>query len=306
MRRILSASAGAIALSGAALAADLPARAPPPVYLPPPPPTWTGLYVGLNAGYTWSNSNTVNTFTANVFGNPILRPPGSATAFSISSAALATARLPSRIDGFIGGGQFGYNYQFGSWVTGLELDFQGIAAGGGSSTLLSSATVPGFAAFPINQTLSVSRSLDWFGTVRGRVGFTVWPTLLVYGTGGLAYGQASSSTSILQSIQNVGAVPPYGSFGTFSQALAGWTAGGGLEWLFFPNWSLKVEYLYYDLGRATYALSPLTSFANIGGLTIPRTSGAPVSRTTFNGNIVRVGINYHFNWGYPAPIVAKY
>lgn len=72
------------------------------------------------------------------------------------------------------------------------------------------------------------------------------------------------------------------------------------------SWSLKLEYLYYDLGRATYALSPLTSFAIIGGPPILRTVGAPVSGTRFNGNVVRAGINYHFNWGMPAPVVAKY
>ncbi|MGH6936885.1 MAG: outer membrane protein [Methylocella sp.] len=295
LRRILLASASALALSGAALAAE------PPPYVPPPPPTWTGLYVGLNAGYTWSNSNTVNTVTTNVFSNPAI--PGSA-AFGIAEAALATANLPSRIDGFIGGGQTGYNYQFGSWVTGLELDFQGIAGGGRSSTLLSSATVTFAPGNPINQTLSVSRNLDWLGTVRGRFGYLMTPTVLIYGDGGLAYGQVSSSTSILQNIGNFGAtVPPFGSFGTFSQTRVGWTAGGGLEWLFFPNWSLKVEYLYYDLGRATYALSPLNSFAIGFG---PRDSALPVSTTRFNGNIVRAGINYHFNWGWPAPAVTRY
>jgi outer membrane immunogenic protein len=300
LRRTLLASAGAISLSGAALAAE-----PPPV---PPPPvmTWTGFYAGLNAGYTWSASNTVNTFTANVFGTPLLI---GGPAFGVAGAALATANLPSRPDGFIGGGQAGYNYQFGSWVTGLELDFQGIAGGGRSSTLGSSAIVPGFEGFPINQTLSVSRNLDWLGTVRGRFGYLMTPTVLIYGDGGLAYGQVSSSTSILQNIGNTPAVPPFGSFGTFSQTRVGWTAGGGLEWLFFPNWSLKVEYLYYDLGRATYALSPLNSVAigvGPGGATIPRSSALPVSTTRFNGNIVRAGLNYHFNWGWPAPVVARY
>jgi outer membrane immunogenic protein len=304
LRRILLASAGAMALAGPALAADLPYRGPPPVYVPPPPIyTWTGAYAGLNAGYTWSNSNNVTTRTGVVFGNPIL---GGSTVAAVTSAALATGNLPAKIDGFIGGGQFGYNYQFGnSFVTGLELDFQGVASSNSRTTRFSSAPIPGFFPIALNSVLSSSRSLGYLGTVRGRIGFLITPTWLIYGTGGLAYGGASTSTDIRQQFANTAAVPnAFASAGRFSHALAGWTAGGGVEWLFYPNWSLKVEYLYYDLGRVTYNLSPLTSF-NFAGA--PFTGGAPVSSTRFNGNIVRAGINYHFNWGYPpAPVVAKY
>ena len=303
LRCTLLASVGAIALTGSALAADLPYRAPPPVYLPPPPvPTWTGLYLGINAGYTWSNTNAVRTVTANVFGNPALV---GGPQFGVASAALAAASVPAKIDGFIGGGQIGYNYQFAnSFVVGLEADIQGIAASGGRTTRFSQATAAGFAGFPINQTLSASRDLDYLGTVRGRLGFPITPTLLVYGTGGLAYGQTKSSTNITQVVLNAAALPnAYSSFGRYSNTRVGWTAGGGIEWLFTPNWSLKAEYLYYDLGSATYALSPLQNFNAAGTLF---TQGAPVSRTRFTGNVVRAGLNYHFNWGYPAPIVAKY
>jgi outer membrane immunogenic protein len=302
LRRTLLASAGAMALTGAALAADLPSRAPPPVYLPPPPIfTWTGLYVGLNAGGTWSNNNTVNTATADVFGNPALGGP----AFGVASAALATASVPAKIDGFIGGGQIGYNFQFAnSWVVGLEADIQGIAASNGSTLVFRQAFVPTFPLNPIDQNLSSRRRLDYIGTVRGRLGFTITPTFLVYGTGGLAYGQTKSSTSITQIVESDPILPNhYSSFGSFSNTRVGWTAGGGVEWLFAPNWSVKAEYLYYDLGSVTYGLSPLQNF-NSGGTLF--TSGAPVSRTRFTGNIARAGLNYHFNlWG-PAPIVAKY
>jgi outer membrane immunogenic protein len=302
-RRTLLASAGAIALTGAALAADLPSRPPPPVFLPPPPIfTWTGLYVGLNAGYTWSNSNRVDTATADVFGNPAFvgGPP-----FGVASAALATGSVPAKIDGFIGGGQIGYNYQFAnSFVVGLEADIQGIAASNGGTLVFSQTTVGGFPTIPIDQNLFSRRRLDYLGTVRGRLGFTITPTFLVYGTGGLAYGQTRSSTSITQIVESDPALPNhYSSFGSFSNTRVGWTAGGGVEWLFAPNWSVKAEYLYYDLGSVTYGLSPLQNFNNAGVLF---TSGAPVSRTRFTGNIVRAGLNYHFNlWG-PAPIVAKY
>jgi outer membrane immunogenic protein len=302
-RRTLLASVGAIAVTGAALAADLPSRAPPPVFLPPPPIfTWTGLYAGLNAGYTWSNSNTVNTATADLFGNPDL--PGG-PAFGVASAALATRSVPAKIDGFIGGGQIGYIWQLtNSWVVGLEADIQGIAASNGSTLEFSQATVADFPGNPIDQNLSSRRRLDYLGTVRGRVGFTITPTFLVYGTGGLAYGQTKSSTSSTQIVESDPALPNhYSSFGSFSNSRVGWTAGGGAEWLFAPNWSVKAEYLYYDLGSVTYGLSPLQNFNSAGTLF---TSGAPVSRTRFTGNIVRAGLNYHFTFPPPPPIVAKY
>src|SRR5580704_15427107 len=215
-RRTLLASVGAIAVTGAALAADLPSRAPPPVFLPPPPIfTWTGLYAGLNAGYTWSNSNTVNTATADLFGNPDL--PGG-PAFGVASAALATRSVPAKIDGFIGGGQIGYIWQLtNSWVFGLEADIQGVAANNGGTLVFSQATVAGFPANPIDQNLSSRRRLDYLGTVRGRVGFTITPTFLVYGTGGLAYGQTRASTSITQIVESDPILPNhYSSLGSFS------------------------------------------------------------------------------------------
>jgi outer membrane immunogenic protein len=136
------------------------------------------------------------------------------------------------------------------------------------------------------------------------LGFTITPTFLVYGTGGLAYGGVSTSTNITETLGFGDTPAPFGTFGNFSQSRVGWTAGGGLERLFAPNWSLKVEYLYYDIGRVTYALFPLQQFGLNG--TLLETIGASQSSTRFNGNIVRAGLNYHFNWGYPAPVVAKY
>src|SRR5437660_3912413 len=168
--RIFLASAGAIALSGAALAADLPSRAPPPVYVPPPP-MWTGFYVGLNAGGTRSNTNSIATATANVANFPGLDPLG------VASAALATTSVPVKIDGFIGGGQWGYNYQFGnSWVAGFESDFQGLATSNRTTTLFSQATVAVAGVdLPTNQILTASRRLDWLGTDRVRIGFLISP-----------------------------------------------------------------------------------------------------------------------------------
>jgi outer membrane immunogenic protein len=300
IRRILLASAGALALSGAAFAADLPLRAPPPVYLPPPP-LWTGFYLGMNAGYEWGASNTTNTVTADLFGNPLL---GNGPAYGVASAALATFSLAPKNSGFIGGGQIGYNYQFAnSWVVGLEADFDGIANDNSTTSRFATAKVAGGPAEFLTETVTDSRRLNYLGTVRGRIGYLLTPTLLIYGDGGLAYGGVQSSTGIVQAITAAPFVPsPWGAFGGISSTRIGWTAGGGAEWMFLPNWSAKVEYLYYDLGSVTYGLSPLRS-VNFAGT--PFTTGASVSRTHFNGNIVRVGLNYHFNWGAP-PVVARY
>jgi outer membrane immunogenic protein len=298
-RRSLLASAGAIALTGAALAADL--RAPPPVILPPPPIfTWTGFYVGLNAGGTWSNSARENTTAV-----PLFAAPTFATELTLSSA-LATTSVPISTSGFIGGGQIGYNYQFAnSFVAGIEADIQGVAASNRTDTVFGSGVPVGFPAETINSTVTARERIDYIGTVRGRLGFTITPTFLVYGTGGLAYGGVNSSVAISQQNLPAGSTfgAPFSSFGSLSNTRVGWTAGGGLEWLFAPNWSVKVEYLYYDLSTATFALSPLTNTFTTGGVVY---SSAPFAKTRFTGNIVRAGLNYHFNlWG-PAPVVAKY
>jgi outer membrane immunogenic protein len=303
--RTLLASAGAIALTGAALAADLPSRAPPPVYLPPPPVfTWTGFYAGLNAGYTFGGSNSVDVVTAAGPADVTIVGPVATDAGS-AAAASATGTLSRHNSGFIGGGQIGYNLQFAnSWLVGIEADIQGTGARSSASAtrVAPLATIPGITA---QSTISVNNALDYLGTVRGRLGLLVTPTLLIYGDGGFAYGGVHQGVDIATFFPggNIGGSP---TFGSFSDTRTGWTAGGGLEWMFSPNWSAKLEYLYYDLGRTTF---------NVGALTLPFSTGITTANlftdpatasTRWNGHIVRVGLNYHFNWGYPAPVVAKY
>jgi outer membrane immunogenic protein len=296
MKKLYSVAAFAAAFAvGTALAADLPSRKGPPPALLPPPPLWTGFYVGLNAGGTFGGGNSVATTAAPVFFAPTWNTE------LATSSALASNVLGSNQGGFIGGGQIGYNWQFGNvFVAGVEADIQGIA-GASTSASAFGAGVP--AAFPgerIVSITSVSRRLDYLGTVRGRLGYLVTPTLLAYGTAGLAYGGAKLNVSILQ--DNLPFGPPFASFGGFSDTRVGWTAGGGLEWMFMPNWSAKVEYLYYDLGNVTAALNPL---ANLSAGGFVRHVSAPFAQTRFDGHVVRAGLNYHFNWG-AAPVVARY
>jgi outer membrane immunogenic protein len=296
MKKVLSVAALAVALTGSALAADLPRyKAPPPPPLPPPP-LWTGFYVGLNAGGTWGNNNNIRTAAAPIFD---VVPNG----LSVPSSFLANFVGSSNSSGFIGGGQLGYNWQFmNSFVGGVEADIQGIARSGGNNTLFSAVqALPTFPAGTVTQIATVNKSLDYVGTVRGRLGWLFTPTLLAYGTGGLAYGGVNMSTTLFQvNVPNFGASSVQGSTGNFSDTRVGWTVGGGLEWMFMPNWSLKAEYLYYDLGTVSYSLTPLTNVTAVLNF-------ASVAQSTarFNGNIVRAGVNYHFNWGAP-PVVAKY
>jgi outer membrane immunogenic protein len=323
MIKILS-SAAAIALTlsiGPALAADLPSRkGPPPIYVPPPPPPmWTGFYLGLNAGGTFGGSDSVTTS-----GGPlglINGPWGPCFPYytNVNNAfgLAANSVNPVSNGGFIGGGQVGYNYQFNNaFVVGLEADIQGIAGSSGSSSVSGFSAINTYPyALPNNvaSTATASKSLNYLGTVRGRIGYLINPTLLVYGTGGLAYGGANLNTSFFAS-DTGGIFQPAVGGSSYSNTLVGWTAGGGLEWMFMPNWSAKLEYLYYDLGTVTTpgSMSAVSYNSYYDGYkNQPATAFGAIAQQTsahFNGHIVRAGVNYHFNWwgGEPAPILAKY
>jgi len=239
--RIIAALA-ASTIAGSAFAADLPSRKEAPVYVAPAPVfTWTGFYVGLNAGYGWldryNRSNWIYNFNSN----------------------------NGSLGGFVGGGQAGYNWQVSPmFVLGVETDFQGATIGSGNNGNW------GYGG--------IIRSVNWFGTVRGRVGVTLFnPQLLVYGTGGFAYGNLNIPTG------------GWWNGGNSGQVATGWTAGGGLEYAFSPNWSAKVEYLFTNIGA---------NYNTWGGW------GSTTERVHIN--TVRAGLNYRFNWGGAGPVVAKY
>jgi len=326
MKKILLSAAVLAATIGSALAADLPSRKAPPAFVPPPPPPlWTGLYVGLNAGYGWGTSTDAGTVSAPIFDSlsvgPLAGfPAGFGTPFGW--AALANTGIANvNQSGFVGGGQVGYNYQWGSnFVVGLEADLGGSAIRGSGSYAGASGAAeslfPGFTDTAVGGGV-VNARIDWMGTVRGRLGYLFTPTLLTYVTGGLAYGGVHASA-----VHSVSATEYLGGAfnwnyntisgaGVYSNTQVGWTIGGGLEWLFMPNWSVKAEALYYDLGNIRFASSPAGIFdANLlGTLGFPGTIAAlhaPITQVKFDGVIARVGVNYHFNWGAPAPVVAKY
>ena len=291
-----------LALGSAAIAADFASIKSAPV----PVTMWTGLYAGLNAGGTWVNNNTLNTSTQLIY-------PNQTTAGLYTAKVLSGPRYLSNSLGFIGGGQIGYNWQipFGGtgFVSGIEADIQGIAGSGSTGSRVTAASPDDFKD-PVNL-LSIQQgkaNLQYIGTVRGRLGYLVMPTLLVYGTGGLAYGGVSVSMTNFQSWvdgdgEDKSAV--IAGSGSYANTQVGWTAGGGLEWMFLPNWSAKVEYLYYDLGRVSGSFA--NTWSGIGGdyAGINDLESITNFSARASGNIVRAGVNYHFNWG-AAPVVAKY
>jgi outer membrane immunogenic protein len=279
----LISAVSATAFTQIASAADLPRKAP--AYVPPPAPvlSWTGWNVGLNAGATWFNNNNINIVSAGVFN-----PAGFNPDIMNQGAAGATANLSNGNKvGFIGGGQIGYNWQFTNWVAGIEADIQGISQSGGNVTATTSVLANN--GVPIITTLDASKKVDWLGTVRGRLGVLAWPTMLIYATGGLAYGEVRSSINISQShavSDTFGATAA-----SFSETRTGWTAGAGAEWLFAPMWGAKLEYLYYDLGDVSYNAGVLNAAFTDGFV---RYGISPEVSTRFNGNIVRLGLNVHF------------
>jgi outer membrane immunogenic protein len=296
---ILTAATG-LMLSGVTLqAADLLSdRAPLSTANVPQPPLWTGLYAGLNAGGTWDT-----TTATSIISGPFLINGAENLPWALSSAVAGPGGVSTRSDGFIGGGQLGFNFQYSSLLLGIEADIQGVAGGNNTVSAVTVAPTP-LSAQGLNfvTTATSGKALDYFGTVRGRVGYLVTPTLLAYASGGLAYGRTVSTTSFTQSIPNdtPGFLFAGAGFGQSSDTRVGWTVGGGVEWMFWPNWSVKVEYQLYNLGKVAYPVGVTTDWY----LSNVLAANAIQAHASFEGQIVRTGVNYHLDWG-PTPVVAK-
>jgi outer membrane immunogenic protein len=296
---VLSAS---VALA-AAQAADMPLKAKAP--LPTPVMSWTGWYAGLNAGGIWPNSDGVTHSATAGFCDPgfagcLAVPTYSST---LATGSTFNAGFGNRAN-FLGGGQFGYDWQLNAnGVAGFETD---IAWTNQSRSVTFASITPNvnFPGFPENYAATITSRLNYIGTVRGRLGFLATPSFLLYGTGGLAYGGTHSVTA--EEANLVGTANTVQGFGggNFGQVRAGWTVGAGGEWMFAPNWSAKLEYLYYDLGSVNYAttLSQVCSSAGCGVVGGVFASTTGTTSLHYSGSIARVGINWHFN----NPLLAKY
>jgi outer membrane immunogenic protein len=214
MNKILLSSVALLGLTAGVMAADLPShRAPAPFVAVVPVFTWTGFYVGANAGYGWQDSD-----------SSIDVPAG---AFGAGSAGGTIVYDEDNGGGFSGGAQIGYNYQIGSFVVGLEADMQWADLGGSSD---GTAVVP--AGFPANFVpAGVAGGVDWFGTVRARAGMT-FDRALIYATGGFAYGSADDSNDFLTDNEDM---------------RTGWVLGAGVEYAFTNNLTAGIEGLWVNL-----------------------------------------------------------
>src|SRR5208337_2174620 len=269
IRKFLLASVGALALTGsAALAADLPSRAPPPVYLPPAPIfTWTGIYVGGQIGYAWTSGN--NQFTG---FDPFF-----------DSGTFLTTSIGGTPSGVIGGANVGYNLQVNQWVIGLEGSVDG--------TSLSNTSA---AFFPDGTTITAHSTADIQGSIRGKLGI-VWDRALIYATGGVAFGCFNTNVSIANTGFLNGGFPFFAN-GSVSSTRVGWTVGGGLQYAVTNNWSVFAEYRYTNWGSINennFGLLTGGEFFN--------------GNRRINQNQVQVGFSYKFDLlPPPAPVVAKY
>jgi outer membrane immunogenic protein len=242
---------------------------------------WSGFYIGGNAGYSWGRARTDGalTGTQNV---SVFRTAGPTLISSVNSALALPLTGRTAINGFIGGGEAGYNWQRAQWLFGVEADFQG-------SDERASGGVCSVAGCPLGSTIfTTNYKLDWFGTVRGRVGFIPVDRVLLYATGGLAYGHFSA---------DVPSLPVF-----WGSTRAGWTVGAGAEVAIDHNWSVKLEYLYVDLGNvggnggaAGTTVSNALNTPSLGFNTVTTTTLASAFNSRFSDNILRVGLNYRFN-----------
>jgi len=248
-----------------------------PVTRGPASPSFAGAYIGLNAGAAWGSSDySTNPGCASSGVNAVFCEVGASEANGAAVGSLGTGSLSS--SGFTGGIQAGYNWQSGNIVFGGEGDF-------GAFNLSKSASPGGTFPEPFLGTafnLNESMSTDWLITLRGRLGYTVTPQLLLYGTAGLALTDFKFSSGY--SDNAIDATFPGGTGSTrVSNVVTGWTIGGGGEWLMDGCWSIKAEYLYVDFGSTNMPVA----LSNTEDFTQTMWVDADLS-----AQVARVGVNY--------------
>src|SRR5439155_2434495 len=225
---------------------------------------WSGPYIGLHAGATWGAS------TATHAGSP-------ESLFAADTPPLPAA---SRVggSGIMAGAQWGYDHLIGSALIGLESDVSltSRAKSDGHGGILSDGR-------PF--TYTAAQNLTWLGTLRARLGYAPVPHLLLYATGGLAYGRGQAAA-----VFDITGVPMRNYRAVFSDLRVGWAAGLGAEYALADTWSARVEYLRYDLGAADAV-----------GLPTPANDGVSThSRFALAGDLVRIGLNYRPRATWPA------
>jgi outer membrane immunogenic protein len=243
MRKLLVAAAALAATSLGAQAADMPVKAP--IRAPAPLWEWTGCYIGIEGGGNWGRTSNID-ITAPFVGIPVTN------AYNLSGGLV--------------GGTGGCNYQIQQWVIGIEGDVSWTNKSGVNNEIA-----------PFNTTATFAVDERWFDTLRGRIGmkFGASNSFLLYATAGGAFASVRATTCLP------------GVFCTSTtNTMTGWTAGGGAEWAFLPAvptphnwWSLKVEYLYADLGSKDFNQDPTLTTSK---------------KISLIDHILRAGLNWHF------------
>jgi outer membrane immunogenic protein len=239
--------------------------------------TWAGPYLGGTIGYSAGKSN-----TDTIFSDPA------------SGAQLFATNGSRRLDGAIGGAQAGYNWLAGMFLAGVEGDLN---YSGQRAKL--NAVCPGEICNPgligvigdpsVTASFEQGQKLEWFATLRARLGVTVTPDAIAYVTGGVAVGEVMTAGTVFGFD---GDGNPVNTIVSSHNTKAGLAVGGGIEGRLVDNWTAKIEYLYLDLGTVNTIPAPA-----------PNSTTAAAFNSRITDNIVRVGINYKFDpneaiWAY--------
>jgi outer membrane immunogenic protein len=284
MRRIslglLAATAMGVIASQGALAADLrPAyKAPPPA--PPPVQDWSGIYVGLEGGYGWGKQNFSNfdPFFASKERLDFCFEENCGPDASIGSVSQS---------GWLFGGFVGAQKQWGSWVLGIEADFD-------ATDIKGSTTVATSFFSELNQQHTFNTKIDELGTVRGKVGWAFSPNWMIYGTGGLALAHVKTDFSAFNLVGDI-----CGVSGFAGTTMFGWTVGAGLDY----KWQLDqgsavvfgVEYLHYQFGEHSLAFGPLQQTGTNLASEFGATSTFTIGDATQTIDVIKGRISYLFS-----------
>ena len=278
------------AVSGTLVPGAQLAQVPPPA--PPPMMNWTGFYVGVNGGWVGSTRDRVNNTAQETAAGGLLTNLSVPGPFGPFGGHPNPVQFNLSYDGWQVGGTFGYNKQVApQWVIGFEMDFD---AGDANGTR--TFAYPGGVLVPFTNTYK--KSVGFLSTDRVRAGFLPTPSLMLFVSAGLAWGE----TEMRASFNCPTCAPPSATQATTTDNHHRWGAGlawgGGAEWMFLPNWSLKAEYIRADLGTTSANLK-----YNYGPGGVPPLPSTSTQKTSahFVDDIVRVGLNFHFAPPPPPP-----
>jgi outer membrane immunogenic protein len=289
---VASASIAAALAWAPALAADMPVKAPVATSY-----SWAGCYLGVNGGLGWNNGHTSYQNNPNApFADPINFVPDP---FGFTEQYIATPTGTGGLGGLAGGGG-GCNWQSQRWVAGIEADFdEALISGRDTRSAVGQFSISsggGYTSINDTGTANEQVSLRWLSTLRARAGFAFQDNILLYATGGIAIGGINAQGAVTTSSPFHGFINPAWS-GSDSTVKAGGVIGAGAEWAVSDHWTVKAEYLWYDLGHVSHALNcTATNFPpSTCGPAGPLFATLGDASSSVYGSIVRVGINYRFN-----------